>query len=53
MEVDGPLTLNDQDLMVEATPDGVGLAYAFKAQIMTGSGPSRQYREEPMADAIG
>jgi DNA-binding transcriptional LysR family regulator len=31
-EVDGPLTLNDQDLMLQAALDGVGLAYVFEAQ---------------------
>lgn len=33
IEVDGPLTLNDQDLMVEAALDGLGLAYVFEAQV--------------------
>jgi DNA-binding transcriptional LysR family regulator len=32
IEVDGPLTLNDQDLMLQAALDGVGLAYVFEAQ---------------------
>lgn len=30
VEVDGPLTLGDQTLMVQAALDGVGLAYAFE-----------------------
>jgi DNA-binding transcriptional LysR family regulator len=33
VEVDGPLTMNDQSLMVEAALDGVGLAYAFEGQV--------------------
>lgn len=33
IEVDGPLTLNDQDLMVDAALDGAGLAYVFEAQV--------------------
>ncbi len=32
IEVDGPLTLGDQDLMQEAALDGAGLAYLFEAQ---------------------
>jgi DNA-binding transcriptional LysR family regulator len=32
VEVDGPLTLSDQDLMVEAAVDGVGVAFAFESQ---------------------
>lgn len=32
IEVDGPLTLNDQDLMLQAALDGAGLAYVFEAQ---------------------
>ncbi len=32
IEVDGPLTLGDQDLMLEASLDGAGLAYLFEAQ---------------------
>ena len=32
IEVDGPLTLGDQDLMLEAALDGAGLAYVFEAQ---------------------
>jgi DNA-binding transcriptional LysR family regulator len=28
----GPLTLNDQDLMLQAALDGLGLAYVFEAQ---------------------
>ncbi len=32
IEVDGPLTLNDQDLMLQAALDGLGLAYVFEAQ---------------------
>ena len=31
--VEGPLTLNDQDLMVDAALDGAGLAYVFEAQV--------------------
>lgn len=33
VEVDGPLAMNDQSLMVEAALDGVGLTYAFEGQI--------------------
>lgn len=33
IEVDGPLTMNDQSLMVEAALDGVGLTYAFEGQV--------------------
>jgi len=32
IEVDGPLTLNDQDLMLEAALEGTGLAFVFEAQ---------------------
>ncbi len=32
IDVEGPLTLNDQDLMVDAALDGAGLAYVFEAQ---------------------
>lgn len=32
IEVNGPLTLGDQDLMLEAALDGAGLAYVFEAQ---------------------
>jgi DNA-binding transcriptional LysR family regulator len=37
--VDGPLSMNDQSLMVEAAIDGVGLTYAFEGQV-----------ERPIAD---
>lgn len=33
IDVAGPLTLNDQDLMVDAALDGAGLAYVFEAQV--------------------
>ena len=33
IEVDGPLTLGDQDLMVDAAVGGAGLAYLFDAQV--------------------
>ncbi|HYG87844.1 MAG TPA: LysR family transcriptional regulator [Azospirillum sp.] len=33
VEVDGPLTVSDQDLMVRAALDGVGLAYVFEKQV--------------------
>jgi DNA-binding transcriptional LysR family regulator len=33
VEVDGPLAMNDQSLMVEAALDGVGLTYAFEGQV--------------------
>src|SRR5437868_15419140 len=33
MDVEGPLTLNDQDLMVDAALDGAGLAFVFEAQV--------------------
>jgi DNA-binding transcriptional LysR family regulator len=32
IDVEGPLTLNDQDLMLNAASDGTGLAYVFEAQ---------------------
>lgn len=35
IEVDGPLTLSDQSLMVDAALAGVGLAYVFEAQVST------------------
>jgi DNA-binding transcriptional LysR family regulator len=35
IDVEGPLTLNDQDLMVDAALDGAGLAYVFEAQVET------------------
>ncbi|MDY7227137.1 LysR family transcriptional regulator [Hyalangium rubrum] len=35
IEVDGPLTLSDQGLMVEAALEGVGLAYVFEGQVST------------------
>src|ERR1700739_1584998 len=33
IDVEGPLTLNDQDLMVDASLDGIGLAFVFEAQV--------------------
>jgi DNA-binding transcriptional LysR family regulator len=33
IDVAGTLTLNDQDLMVDAALDGAGLAYVFEGQI--------------------
>jgi len=33
IDVEGPLTLNDQDLMVDAALDGTGLAYVFEVQV--------------------
>jgi DNA-binding transcriptional LysR family regulator len=33
IDVAGPLTMNDQDLMVDAALDGAGLAYVFEAQV--------------------
>jgi DNA-binding transcriptional LysR family regulator len=33
IEVNGALTLSDQELMVQAALDGVGLAYAFEGQV--------------------
>jgi DNA-binding transcriptional LysR family regulator len=33
VEVDGPLSLGEQQLMVEAALDGAGIAYAFEAQV--------------------
>jgi DNA-binding transcriptional LysR family regulator len=35
IEVDGPLTLGDQDTAIEAALDGVGIAFAFEAQVRT------------------
>jgi len=32
IDVEGPLTLNDQDLILDAALDGVGLAFVFEAQ---------------------
>src|SRR5262249_8765728 len=33
VEVEGPLTLDDQDLMIKAALDGVGIAYVFEPQV--------------------
>jgi DNA-binding transcriptional LysR family regulator len=33
VEVDGPLTMADQALMIEAALDGVGVTYAFEGQV--------------------
>jgi len=33
IEVEGPLTLGDQDLAIRAALDGAGLAFAFEAQV--------------------
>lgn len=33
VEIDGPLTVGDQDLAVQAALDGVGIAFAFEAQV--------------------
>jgi len=33
IDVEGPLTLNDQDLMVDAALDGAGLAFVFETQV--------------------
>jgi DNA-binding transcriptional LysR family regulator len=33
IDVEGPLTLSDQDLMVDAALDGAGLAFVFEAQV--------------------
>jgi len=33
VEVDGPLSMNDQSLMIQAALDGVGLTYAFEGQV--------------------
>ena len=33
VEVDGPLTLSEQDLMVDAALSGLGLAYVFEGQV--------------------
>ncbi|MBS7541679.1 LysR family transcriptional regulator [Ancylobacter oerskovii] len=33
VEVDGPLTLSEQDLMLEAALDGLGMAYLFEEQV--------------------
>jgi DNA-binding transcriptional LysR family regulator len=33
IEVNGPLTLGDQELMVQAALDGIGIAFAFEAQV--------------------
>jgi DNA-binding transcriptional LysR family regulator len=33
VEVDGPLTMNDQSLMIEAALDGAGLTFAFEDQV--------------------
>ena len=35
IEVQGPLTLGDQDLMLEAALNGAGLAYLFEEQVQT------------------
>jgi DNA-binding transcriptional LysR family regulator len=33
VEVDGPLTLGDQDMAIQAALDGAGIAFAFEAQV--------------------
>jgi DNA-binding transcriptional LysR family regulator len=33
IEVDGPLTMTDQEMMIDAALDGAGLAYVFEAQV--------------------
>src|SRR3546814_9401016 len=33
VEVNGPLTLGDQGLILEAALDGAGIAYTFEAQV--------------------
>lgn len=33
VDVDGPVTLSEQDLMVDAALDGIGLAYVFERQV--------------------
>jgi DNA-binding transcriptional LysR family regulator len=33
IEVDGPLTMTDQEMMIDAALDGVGLAYVFEAHV--------------------
>lgn len=33
IEVDGPLTISDQELIIEAALDGAGLAFAFETQV--------------------
>lgn len=35
IDVAGPLTMNDQDLMVDVALDSIGLAYVFEAQVET------------------
>lgn len=33
IEVDGPLTITDQEMMIDAALDGAGLGYVFEAQV--------------------
>jgi DNA-binding transcriptional LysR family regulator len=33
IDVDGPLTMTDQEMMIDAALDGAGLAYVFEAQV--------------------
>lgn len=33
IDVDGPLTMTDQEMMIDAALDGTGLAYVFEAQV--------------------
>jgi DNA-binding transcriptional LysR family regulator len=33
IEIDGPLTITDQEMMIDAAVDGAGLAYVFEAQV--------------------
>jgi len=33
VEIDGPLTINDQELGISAALDGIGLAFAFESQV--------------------
>lgn len=44
VEVDGPLALSEQDLMVDAAADGVGLAYVFEGQVQADLASGRLVR---------
>ena len=33
VDVNGPLTLGDQELMIQAALDGVGIAFSFESQV--------------------
>lgn len=55
VEVDGPLTLCDEDLMVDAALDGAGLAYVYERQVaqLIAEGRLTRVLDDWCADAPG